>query len=64
MLCKKLLELREFVEANIVDSAARLQETYHSGEAIMLTLGQKVLVDNPTHGKLDARWTGPWVVIQ
>ena len=23
-----------------------------------------MLVDNPTHGKLDAHWTGSWTVIQ
>ena len=64
MLCKKLLELRELVESNIVDSACRLQKAYHSGEPITLMAGQRVLVDNPTHGKLDAHWTGPWTVIQ
>ena len=64
VLCKKLLELRELVESNIVDSACRLQKTYRSGESITLSAGQKVLVDNPTRGKLDAHWTGPWTVIQ
>ena len=64
VLCKKLLELRELVKANIVDSAAHLQETYHNGETITLTAGQQVLVDNPTRGKLDAHWTGPWIVIK
>ena len=64
VLCKKLLELRELVEANIVDSAAHLQETYRSGETITLNAGQQVLVDNPTRGKLDAHWTGPWIVIK
>ena len=49
---------------NIVDSAAHLRETYHSGESITLTVGQKVLVDNPTRGKLDAHWTGPWIIIR
>ena len=52
VLCKKLLELRVLVEANIVDSAARLQEM-HRDETITLTAGQKVLIDNPTRGKLD-----------
>ena len=64
VLCKKLLELRELVESNIVDSACRLQKAYHSGEPITLMAGQRVLVDNPTRGKLDAHWTGPWTVIQ
>ena len=57
MLSKKLLELRELVEANTVDYAAHLQGTYHNSETITLTAGQQVLVDNPTHGKLDAHWT-------
>ena len=39
VLHEKLLELRELVEANIVDSAAHLRETYHSGESITLTVG-------------------------
>ena len=47
-----------------MDSAACLQETYGSGETVTLTPGQKVLIDNPTRGKLDAHWTGPWIVIQ
>ena len=64
VLCKKLLELRELVESNIVVSAYCLQKTYRSGESITLSANQKVLVDNPTCGKLDAHWTGPWTVIQ
>ena len=47
-----------------MDSAAHLQETYHNGETITLTAGQQGLVDNPTRGKLDAHWTGPWIVIK
>ena len=64
VLCKKLLELRELVESNIVDSACCLQKAYRSGEPITLMAGQRVLVDNLTCGKLDAHWTGPWTVIQ
>ena len=63
VLCKKLLELRELVEANIVDSACCQQKKYHSGEPTILIAGQKVLVDDPTRGKLDPRWTGPWTVV-
>ena len=63
VLCKKLLELRELVKANIVDSACYQQKKYHSGEPTILMAGQKVLVDNPTCGKLDPRWTGPWTVV-
>ena len=40
------------------------RHTYHTGEPITLMAGQKVLVDNPTHGKLEAHWTGPWTIIQ
>ena len=43
---------------------AVLQKAYRSGEPITLMAGQRVLVDNPTRGKLDAHWTGPWTVIQ
>ena len=25
-------------------------------------VGQQVLLNNPTKGKLDLRWTGPWIV--
>ena len=64
VLCKKLLKLRELVESNIADLACHLQKTYHSGESITLSAVHKVLVDNPTHGKLNAHWTGPWTVIQ
>ena len=63
VLCKKLLELRELVEANIVDLACCQQKKYHSGEPTILVVGQKVLVDNPTRGKLDPRWTGPWTLV-
>ena len=63
VLCKKLLELRELVEANIVDSACCQKENYRSGEPTTLIAGQEVLVHNPARGKLDPRWTGPWTVI-
>jgi len=61
-LQKKLLELRELVEANIVESAAQQKQFYHSGKDIRLAVGQEVLVSNPTRGKLNPRWTGPWIV--
>jgi len=63
-LQKKLLELRELVEANIVKVAARQQSEYPSEEATKLTVGQKVLVTNPVRGKLDPQWTGPWIVVK
>ena len=55
----KLLELRELVEANVVESADRQQQNYHSGKSLKLRVGQEVLPDNPTKGKLDPHWTGP-----
>lgn len=58
----KLLELRELVEANIVESADRQKQNYHSREPQKLRVGQEVLLDNPIKGKLDPRWTGPWQV--
>ena len=42
----------------IVDSACCQQKNYHSGEPATLIAGQEILVDNPTHGKLDPRWLG------
>ena len=62
-LKRKLLELREMVEANIVESAERQQQSYEGCESrATLEVGQQVLLDNPTKGKLDPRWTGPWTV--
>ena len=57
-------KLREWVDANITESATRHQSSYHSGTctATSLVEGQKVLVDNPTCHKLDPKWAGPWIV--
>ena len=63
-LQRKLLELRELIEAAIVESATQQQIGYHSQGAARLSVGQKVLTSNPTRGKLDPQWTGPWVVIR
>ena len=63
-LQKKLLELRELVDSNIVQSAERQQHSYNSAKPPQLKKGQRVLLSNPTKGKLDPRWTGPWVVEQ
>ena len=43
-----------------MDSACCQKENYCSGEPTTLIAGQEVLVHNPTRGKLDPRWTGPW----
>ena len=47
----KLLELRE-TDRN----------SYRGNEHLKLQVGQEVLLNNPTKGKLDPRWTGPWIV--
>ena len=60
-LQRKPLELRELVEANIVESTTRQQRGYHCQGTTRLLLGQKVLMSNPTR---DLHWTGPWVVIR
>ena len=60
---KLQLELREMEEANIVESAERQQQSYEGCESrATLEVGQQVLLDNPTKGKLEPRWTGPWTV--
>ena len=61
-LQRKLLELKEIVEANIVEAASRQKECYKGQEPAKLSVGQQVLLDDPTKGKLDPRWTGPWLV--
>ena len=59
----KLLELREMVDANIVESAERQRQSYRGSETrVKLRSGQQVLLNNPTKGKLDPRWTGPWTI--
>ena len=63
-LHQKLLEIRELVDANIVHSTERQQHYYLGKAPPKLNEGQKVLVDNPTKGKLDPCWMGPWVVLQ
>ena len=60
----KLLQLRELVDANIVESAERQSQFYQSSETCAeLKIGQQVILNNPTMRKLDPRWTGPWTVI-
>ena len=59
----KLLELREMVDTNIVESAKRQCQSYRGSETrVKLRTGQQVLLNNPTKGKLDPRWTGPWTI--
>ena len=61
-LQRKLLELKELVEANIVEATSKQTEYYKGHEPVKLSVGQQVLLDDPTKGKLDPRWTGPWEV--
>ena len=58
----KLLELTEMVEANIVEATIKQKDYYKEREPVKLRLGQQVLLEDPTRGKLDPRWTGPWEV--
>ena len=58
-LKKKILELRELIEANIVESAEHQQLShYNSVAGEKLKVGQEILLNNVTKGKLDPRWTG------
>ena len=60
----KLLQLRELVDANIVESAERQCQFYQSSETCAkLKVGHKVILNNPTKRELDPRWTGPWTVV-
>ena len=63
-LQRKLLELRELVEANIIEASDRQCQTYTSCAKKALSVGQHVLLTNPTCGKLDPRWTGPWTITE
>ena len=61
---RKVIELRELVEANLVESTEQ-QKKYYAGclkAPVMLSVGQQVLLNNAVKGKLDPRWTGPWEV--
>ena len=52
------------MDANTVESAEHQRQYYRSSEAgAKLKTGQQVLLHNPVRGKLDPRWTGPWVII-
>jgi len=63
-LCQKLFDISELVDANIVHSVDQQQHHYHFKAPSKLREGQKLLLDNPTKGKLDPCRTGPWVVLQ
>ena len=40
-----------------MEAATRQQQNYGFNEQVSLQVGQEVLLDNPTKGKLDPRWT-------
>ena len=61
-LQQKLLELREMVKANIIEASDRQHRTYGNCGDKPLIVGQHVLLSNPTRGKLEPRWTGPWTI--
>ena len=61
-LQRKLLELKEMVEAKIVEATSRQKECYKGQEPAKLSVGQQVFLDDTTKGKLDPRWTGSWLV--
>ena len=61
-LQRKLFKLRELMEAKVVEATSRQTEYYKGQESVKLNVGQQVLLDDPSKGKLDPRWTGPWVV--
>ena len=64
-LHRKVTELRELVEANLVESTERQRKYYahYSKTPAKLNVGQQVLLNNAVRGKLDPRWTGPWEVM-
>ena len=55
---------RRLVEANVVEAADRQQREYGGSEGKQLCTGQHVLLSNPSCGKLDPQWTGPWTVTE
>ena len=61
-LQQKLLELREMVEVNFIEVVDRQRQTYGGSSDKQLSVGQHVLLSNPTGGKLDPRWRSPWTI--
>jgi len=62
-LRKKLYDLREFVDANIVHSAERQRLSYESSSTFQkFKKDQQVLLSNSSKGKLSPCWTGSWTV--
>ena len=64
-LRRKLMQLKEIVDANSVRSAEAQQHSYKSCDThTQLAPGQQVLLSNEVAGKLEPRWTGPWTVVE
>jgi len=63
-LKKRLVVLKEMVDANLVESANQQQHAYRSSDHTLLKPGQQILLSNPCAGKLDPHWTSPWTVKQ
>ena len=63
-LQREKVEVRELVNANITESVTWQKNLYHSGTGTTVSLaeGEKVLVNNPIHNKLEPYWTGPRIV--
>lgn len=49
----------ELVGANIVEPTSKQTKYYKGQETLKLSVGQQVLLNDPTKGKLDPRWTRP-----
>ena len=59
----KLAELRDFVQANLTEAAARQQTEFNKrSRDRTFEVGQPVWLSRPTAGKLDPRWEGRWTV--
>ena len=58
----KLVEMRELVQSNTVETAAKQKLNYRGNNEVKLQIGQKVLLNNPTKGKLNPCLNGPWIV--
>ena len=59
----KLAEMRDFVEANLVESANRQATNYNKLSSTRhFAVGDHVWLSIPTARKLDPRWDGKWTI--
>ena len=61
-LQNKSLELREMVDADIIKSSHDQKCSYNYCTHETFSVGQQVLLKDPTAQKLDPHWTGQWTV--